>query len=555
MAAVAAAASDPALGSSAASPGGEGASPRQDAACRRRAGPAAWLRRALRGAQAVAEERPVAQAPDDDDEVDDASYDGGAAEPLDDFSFGSLPEHLLEKVFSHLRGTNRRHHFAICGVNRQWRRLGQAMFFSRPWEVAHLICHPTQLFCLSPRNVTGSRSGLLKCFVRREHGPSGKRFTFHIGKDASQPQRSRFLMAAKQGGRDETHLFLNSRCEGPPCARLRCNMFATQASPGSPAARHCSAYKLTLAEDLQLEPTGTSRSRCQAAAAAEAGAAARRGAPCRLSSWGEEAAAEAAAAVAAAAVAAQRRHAPQEGLPRPDQLGVDCFADLQYQARVKGFMQPRRMRVLLPHPSLLFYDQQLPQLSRRFSELELRPATPPTGACAGAGGALAPSGSASARRASQSPSSSRAGSADGSPQPPPALGGGEEPAAAPAAGRLGRLLSLGRRGGGRQQLGRLLRQHKTVPADEGLQPVVLQNKAPHWNEGLRCWCLNFRGRVKLASVKNFQLVRGDDPGERVVMQFGKAEQDAFILDFNPTVLTAVEAFGVVLSTFDSKLFL
>lgn len=127
---------------------------------------------------------------------------------------------------------------------------------------------------------------------------------------------------------------------------------------------------------------------------------------------------------------------------------------------------PRRMRVLLPHPSLLFYDQQLPQLSRRFSELELRPATPPTGACAGAGGALAPSGSASARRASQSPSSSRAGSADGSPQPPPALGGGEEPAAAPAAGRLGRLLSLGRRGGGRQQLGRLLRQHKTVPADE-----------------------------------------------------------------------------------------
>lgn len=49
----------------------------------------------------------------------------------------------------------------------------------------------------SPRNVTGSRSGLLKCFVRREHGPGGKRFTFHIGKDAAQPQRSRFLMAAK----------------------------------------------------------------------------------------------------------------------------------------------------------------------------------------------------------------------------------------------------------------------------------------------------------------------------------------------------------------------
>lgn len=102
---------------------------------------------------------------------------------------------------------------------------------------------------------------------------------------------------------------------------------------------------------------------------------------------------------------------------------------------------------------------------------------------------------------------------------------------------------------------KLLRQQQTVPVDELLQPVVLQNKAPHWNEGLRCWCLNFRGRVKLASVKNFQLVRASDPAERVVLQFGKAEQDAFILDFNPMVLTASQAFGIVLSTFDSKLFL
>jgi hypothetical protein len=46
--------------------------------------------------------------------------------------------------------------------------------------------------------VAGSRSGLLKCFVRRENGPGGKRFTLHIGKDAAQPQRSRFLLAAKQ---------------------------------------------------------------------------------------------------------------------------------------------------------------------------------------------------------------------------------------------------------------------------------------------------------------------------------------------------------------------
>ena len=35
-----------------------------------------------------------------------------------------------------------------CGVNRTWRRLGQSLFFTQPWQVPHLICHPTQLFCL-----------------------------------------------------------------------------------------------------------------------------------------------------------------------------------------------------------------------------------------------------------------------------------------------------------------------------------------------------------------------------------------------------------------------
>ena len=44
------------------------------------------------------------------------------------------------------------------------------------------------------------------------------------------------------------------------------------------------------------------------------------------------------------------------------------------------------------------------------------------------------------------------------------------------------------------------------------------NKAPHWNETLRCWCLNFRGRVKLASVKNFQLVQMQGASETVIMQ-------------------------------------
>ena len=39
-------------------------------------------------------------------------------------------------------------------------------------------------------------------------------------------------------------------------------------------------------------------------------------------------------------------------------------------------------------------------------------------------------------------------------------------------------------------------------------PLILRNKAPRWHEQLQCWCLNFRGRVTIASVKNFQLVAG-----------------------------------------------
>ena len=61
--------------------------------------------------------------------------------------------------------------------------------------------------------------------------------------------------------------------------------------------------------------------------------------------------------------------------------------------------------------------------------------------------------------------------------------------------------------------------HAALSQDaEGLHGVELRNKPPHWNESLRCWCLNFRGRVKLASVKNFQLIASTDPSKTIVMQ-------------------------------------
>ncbi|BBG96209.1 tubby like protein 7 [Prunus dulcis] len=43
--------------------------------------------------------------------------------------------------------------------------------------------------------------------------------------------------------------------------------------------------------------------------------------------------------------------------------------------------------------------------------------------------------------------------------------------------------------------------------------TILRNKAPRWHDQLQCWCLNFHGRVTVASVKNFQLVATVDPSQ------------------------------------------
>ncbi|KAK4368063.1 hypothetical protein RND71_011855 [Anisodus tanguticus] len=91
------------------------------------------------------------------------------------------------------------------------------------------------------------------------------------------------------------------------------------------------------------------------------------------------------------------------------------------------------------------------------------------------------------------------------------------------------------------------------------EPLVLKNKAPRWHEQLQCWCLNFKGRVTVASVKNFQLVAAVDPShnvpvaeqERVILQFGKIGKDIFTMDYRYPV-SAFQAFAICLSSFDTK---
>lgn len=90
------------------------------------------------------------------------------------------------------------------------------------------------------------------------------------------------------------------------------------------------------------------------------------------------------------------------------------------------------------------------------------------------------------------------------------------------------------------------------------EKLVLKNKAPRWHEQLQCWCLNFRGRVTVASVKNFQLVASEENGptgqdhDKVILQFGKVGKDLFTMDYRYPI-SAFQAFAICLSSFDTKI--
>ncbi|KAI3704547.1 hypothetical protein L1987_74771 [Smallanthus sonchifolius] len=89
--------------------------------------------------------------------------------------------------------------------------------------------------------------------------------------------------------------------------------------------------------------------------------------------------------------------------------------------------------------------------------------------------------------------------------------------------------------------------------------LILKNKSPRWHEQLQCWCLNFKGRVTVASVKNFQLVASvgsshnvsEAEQNKVILQFGKIGQDIFTMDYRYPI-SAYQAFAICLSSFDTK---
>jgi len=94
-----------------------------------------------------------------------------------------------------------------------------------------------------------------------------------------------------------------------------------------------------------------------------------------------------------------------------------------------------------------------------------------------------------------------------------------------------------------------IRDENTNTDNHGL--MILQNRPPWWNIELGAFVLNFGGRVKVASVKNFQLCERNDRDH--IMQFGRIEgRHAFTMDFQHP-LTPMQAFAIAISSLQSKI--
>ncbi|CAD8045638.1 unnamed protein product [Paramecium sonneborni] len=73
---------------------------------------------------------------------------------------------------------------------------------------------------------------------------------------------------------------------------------------------------------------------------------------------------------------------------------------------------------------------------------------------------------------------------------------------------------------------------------------------PHYNQEKDCYQLNFFGRAKIASARNFQLIKaGDD--KTIQLLHGKMEPNSFNLDFRPP-LSILQAFAISMVSISSK---
>ncbi len=76
------------------------------------------------------------------------------------------------------------------------------------------------------------------------------------------------------------------------------------------------------------------------------------------------------------------------------------------------------------------------------------------------------------------------------------------------------------------------------------------NLKPEWNQEMECYCLNFYGRVKKASARNFQLVFPDDE-DNIILQHGKINSNEFNIDYREP-FNLLQAFACSLASIGRK---
>jgi len=79
-----------------------------------------------------------------------------------------------------------------------------------------------------------------------------------------------------------------------------------------------------------------------------------------------------------------------------------------------------------------------------------------------------------------------------------------------------------------------------------------KNRQPVWDERYEAYVLNFLGRVRVASVKNFQIVQTDNLASETLLQFGRVSSTVFTQDVQ-WPFSIVQAFGICLTSVATKL--
>lgn len=103
-----------------------------------------------------------------------------------------------------------------------------------------------------------------------------------------------------------------------------------------------------------------------------------------------------------------------------------------------------------------------------------------------------------------------------------------------------------------QTLMKYAKGQEDLHSSDGLQMIRYANKIPAWDAKRQTFTINFYGRVRQPSSKNFQLVQDEEnTNAPPIMQFGRWSEDTFHLDcmypFSP-----IQAFAMALSTFDTR---